>query len=630
MKHGYLWLTLRLMRKQKVRTGVIFCGIFFSCFLLSSFISLGYDFGMQVHGGTSQKTEFDGTQSILFILVLVLLLLVVSCSVILLHNLFSLTLLQKWRSMNLLLTLGAAQSKVISMVLTEIGIIYCIAAPLGQIVSFLLGKWINVKFDSPTWMTSGIMIWMLVISCICGVMPIIITFRKSMHLSAIGGFPRIRHNSRKKHHPSSCFTSFMAKKYYLANRGHYIRIILTIAAVIVLYVPVSYLINTNLQVQQSELYKKYGISYTYAPQNEEELIVSLEEHRRLSEVNTDGASMVYVTLPGFVSVKSELLSDDLLDVLRKAGWSEETTWESLCMLYFLEDACYESYLRSCIHDNVNSTGSYPVIMYNKYINRTSWTENANHLYLETPLLNTETECSDVKVYYDYSDGELTTDPIIVPNTLSNELPDGIDFTGNISFILPLSQLEVVCSTMESFWDVQVYGCFEDKNEALFDKMQQSLEENMMGQLRYTRKVFQEWYQSMKGIHMAMTSICATLFFIAVLNVFSTLIFQYIERKKGLSVLWSLGQTKNELLKILLLENVRIFAAAIMIGIPAASILCYYIYSIFRYVWYIDFVLPYNQIILIITSAMIVSIIAILINWRLMKHQNYLQAIRNIS
>lgn len=196
--------------------------------------------------------------------------------------------------------------------------------------------------------------------------------------------------------------------------------------------------------------------------------------------------MVYVTLPGFASVKSVLLSEDLLDVLRKTGWKEETTWESLCMLYFLEDSCYETYLQSCTHDNVNSTGSYPVIMYNKYINRTSWTENANHLYLETPLLNTETECSGVKVYYDYSDGELTTDHIIVPNTPSNDLPEGIDFTGNISFLLPLSQLEVVCSTMESFWDVQVYGCFEDKNEALFDKMQQSLNENRMGQFKGLR------------------------------------------------------------------------------------------------------------------------------------------------
>lgn len=627
MKHGYLWLTLRLMKGQKLRTWTIFCGILFSCFLLSAFGSLGYDFWMQIHEGTSQKTEFDATQWILVALVLVLLLLVVSCSVILLHNLFSLTFLQKWRSLNRLMILGATQSNIISMVVTEIGIIYCVATPLGQILSFLLGKWIDVKFEPPLWMLGGILIWMLVISCICGIRPALLTIRKPMLLSGMGSFPKIRHCSRKKRRHSSCFASFMAKKYYLANRGHYIRIILTIIVVIVLYVPVSYLINTNLQVQQSELYKKYGISYTYAPQNEEELIVSLEEYRSLAEVNTDGVSMVYVTLPGLASVKSELLSDDLLDVLRKAGWNEEAIWESDSMLYFLEDAYYETYLQSCSNGNVNTANSFPVIMFNKYINRTSWADNTDNLYLETSLLNKETGYSGVEVYYSFSDGELTTDQSIVPNMLSNELPDGIDFTGNISFILPLSQLEVVCSNMESFWGVQVCGCFEDNNETLFDNMYQCLGENMMGQLRYTRKVFQEWYQSMKGIHMAMASICAILFFIALLNVFSTMIFQYIERKKGLAVLWSLGQTKNELLKILVLENVRSFAAAIIIGVPASSILCYYIYSIFRYVWCIDFVLPYIQIILIIISAMIVSVIAILIDWRLMKHQNYLQAIR---
>ena len=641
MKHGYLWLTLRLMRKQKLRTWTIFCGILFSGFLLSVFGGLGYNFWNQVHEGTSEAAEFDSTQWILIALVLVLLLLVSACSVILLHNLFSLTFMQKWRSLSRLMTLGAVQNNIIFMMAVEIGVIYCMAAPLGPVFAFLLGRWINVKVEFPFWMLSGILIWILVISCICGIRPALLAIYKPPLLFGTGNFLKKRHKSFRipGHFPG--FAAFMAKKYYLVNRGHYNRIILTIVAVIVLYVPVSYLINTNLYVQHEGLYQKYGIQYTYTPQNYEELMDSLEEYRDLTEENMDGDSMVYVSMFGIVSVKSELLSRELLGVLSKAGWNEKEVWETDSMIYFLEDACYETYLSSCsiqktVTDSADATSC---VLVNQYINRSSWKENGDKLYPKTSLLNTEiwkglnedNTDSGIKIYCDFSNGEVNEDQCISPDMLADELPEGIDFTGKITLILPLSQFEVIYTSMKDFWNVQeICGQFEDYNEELFDNLQQRLGSNGIGNLRYTRKIFREWYDSMNGIHMAMTSICVILFFIALLNIFSTMIFQYIERKHGLAVLWSLGQSENGLLKILVLENIRNLVIAIIIGIPVSGILCYYIYSIFRYVWRIDFILPFGQIILIILSALMVSVAAILIDWRLMKHQNFLQDIRDIT
>ncbi len=49
MRWGFLWLTLRLIMKQRLRTITLFCGIFFSSFLLNAFGSLGYYFWTQVH-----------------------------------------------------------------------------------------------------------------------------------------------------------------------------------------------------------------------------------------------------------------------------------------------------------------------------------------------------------------------------------------------------------------------------------------------------------------------------------------------------------------------------------------------------------------------------------------------------
>lgn len=266
MKHVYLRLTLRLMKKQKLRTLTIFCGILFSCFLLSAFGEFGYDFWHQVHEGTTERIEFDSTQFVLAALITVLLSLVTVCSVILLYNLSSLAFLQRWRCMNCLMTLGAERSSILFMMAEEIAIIYVIAAPLGQGLALLVGRWAGAKITPPLWMCGEILLWVWIISCICGAKTILEAMRKLLYLSGkviSAGKTRNRRDGNCRR--SLGVTSFMARRYYRANRGRYIRMILTFIAIIVLYVPASYLINTNLHVQQHELTRKYGIQYQFVP-----------------------------------------------------------------------------------------------------------------------------------------------------------------------------------------------------------------------------------------------------------------------------------------------------------------------------------------------------------------------------
>ena len=73
----------------------------------------------------------------------------------------------------------------------------------------------------------------------------------------------------------------------------------------------------------------------------------------------------------------------------------------------------------------------------------------------------------------------------------------------------------------------------------------------------------------------MVAVCLILLTIALVNVFSTIVFQYIDRKRGLAMLWSLGQTKQGLLRILILETARSFFLAALIGIPVSCLLCYH-------------------------------------------------------
>ena len=144
MRWGFLWLTLRLIMKQRLRTITLFCGIFFSSFLLNAFGSLGYYFWTQVHEGNSDTSTFNSTELALTVLAVILLTIVLVCSAVLLHNLFALTFFQKWHSLGRLITLGATWQQLFLMVVIEIGIIYCIAVPLGLIVTIALEKSISI------------------------------------------------------------------------------------------------------------------------------------------------------------------------------------------------------------------------------------------------------------------------------------------------------------------------------------------------------------------------------------------------------------------------------------------------------------------------------------------------------
>lgn len=626
MKHGYIWLVLRLMGKQKSRTVTVFCGILFSGFLLDAFGRLGYYFWTQVHNGTSETTEFDSTQLVLTILAIVLILLVMLCSVILLHNLFSLTFIQKWNSLRRLMALGAAGKNILFMVLAEISIIYCFAVLLGEISVCLLEKCIHIKSGFPVWMSAGIWIWVFAVSCICGVKPVLYTYRKSL-LCDTDITCKSRYRSTKNSCHKTHFAAFMASRYFRVNRRYYIRIILAFTTVFVLYIPVSYLIHTNFHVQQAVLDQKYGIHYHDVPEDHKALEASIKKCQKLAGENTGGDSVIYVRLAGRASVKAKLLSTGLLDVLEKAGWQKQKILESDSSIYFLDDAHYETYLQSCVE--VKESGHSSVILVNRYINRVKYREG-NFLFPEVDLLNKNADISSIMIASGINEMGEAGGPYIYPEGLASEVPEGIDFTGDVTVILPLSSLKTVRCTGKDIQRFSVHGCFEEHNGTLFHKLQKVAGSDKNGKLVYTRKLFQDWYDSMHEIHLAMTLICGHLFFIAVLNVFCTMIFQYMERKRGLSVLWTLGQTEKGLLHILALENIRSIAISMAAGIPLSCALCYYIYGIFRTVWRINFMLPFEQILLMVTAMMVVSVFVILAEYRLLNRQNFLQNIRDYT
>lgn len=660
-KHCFLWLTLRLMKKQKSESRSVFCCMLFSSILLHVFCGLGCYFFNQVHGEKSGAASFGLGQLILAALAAVLLILVFSCSAVLIRNLFSLTFVQRWKSLGRFFILGATGKDILFMAAAETGLLMVIAVPAGCMLSILIGRLLGFRLEMPFWILAGIQMWLALFSCCCGVLPVWRALCRPLQLSGTGyiDVPMdvfCRRADGKKGYGKSgtyIFAGFMSEKYYLADRKRHRRIVFTILAAVLLYVPAAYLIDKNLEMDRSGFLEKYGITYTCTPKDREQLQAAMEECRNLkAEAASASAEAVsYVCMPGTAFIASALLSSDLLSALEKAGWTEERELHADCDIYFLDDECYGRYLQSCtVLDRVSAADRqvFPVLV-NRYMNRTSYKKDASLLFRETALLHEDairavnenarsraTELagrtavlSDLKIYCGILQEQPDQRKCMYPAVCCDELPEGIR-AGNVTVILPLSQLSVFCPDFEQYgWGMSVCALFADTEETLFETLQQELGRNAAGKLRNDRQEYLEWYDSLHEIHLALLAVCGNLFFTALLQVFSMLLFHCMQRRHGLAVLWSLGQTRQSLTAILALESLHSFVRAMLLAIPVSCGLCYYIYCIYRYVWQTAFALPLEQLARIAGMLAVTAAAAVAVSRERMNRQDFLQEIRNM-
>ncbi len=695
MKTYFLWLALRLMKKQRLRTITVFCSILLSSFLLYAFCGMGYYFWVQVHGGHLETAVFDSSQRVLAALAAVLAGIVFFCSAVFIRNLFALTFPQKWASLYRLLLLGAAGRELFFLAAVELGTLFAAASPSGWMLAQAAARLAGISPGMPPWIAGCIQVWLFALSCFYGIRPVLRAMRGPFLVSGVAStayfrIPQKRHRQKKykqkplylqalrekagtqrlQHHPRS-FAFYMSKKYYLAGRRQYGRIAFTIAAAILLYVPASYLVDTNLQINRTGLYQTYGITYSCIPSDQAQLYQGIDECRYLQDTAKSAAAMCYVKMPGTASIEAGLLSSRLLDVLEKSGWPHGPQFSANSSIYFLEETNYRAYIRDCGFQQPASLDLHhcPAVLVNRYINRTSYLSRQDSrqvgiLSPEAPLLSSaaagqinknsgsaNTSASrpvsgktgstaskaGIKIYCgilpDQAPGQPETRFALSDFICTDKLPEGIE-AGDVAAILPLGVLSsapVLGPEKHSpaIFGIEVCGLFADKDETLFETLKQELGAGAAGKLRNTRQEFQQWYDSLHEIHVAISAICGILFFTALFHIFSTMLFHCLQRCHGFAVLWSLGQARQGLAAVLVLESIRSFLRAAVSGIPVSCVLCYFIYRVYRNVWRIEFCLPYTQMGQIAAAAVLALAVAVAAGCVLMGRRDFLREIRNV-
>ena len=148
------------------------------------------------------------------------------------------------------------------------------------------------------------------------------------------------------------------KIHMLLNRGQRAHsLFVSMVLAMLLYIPVSYLINTNLDVHR-DISQTYGIEYSCHVENDKALAQSLQEYNTLAAQCSDVSSMVYVQQTVMVRIYREALSGELIKALKAAGWSEEEFWENQATLVFLEDSIYDEWMKVLDADNGQNNPLY--------------------------------------------------------------------------------------------------------------------------------------------------------------------------------------------------------------------------------------------------------------------------------
>ncbi len=523
MRRFDLWLALRLLAGQKLRAATLFCGMLASSFLVDAFGQLGGWLLREVCG-EGERARFDGTFGVLAVLAAVLVLLVCFCAYVLLRNLYTVTLVQRQKSLIRLRALGADRRTLGCVTLVELIVLFPAAALPGVFLARLTVRCAGVS-DMPFRIDAAALGAVLAAAALCALRPLSGALRaadrnagcvgqrkkrragnagqrKKRHAGRAGHLlrkrrsekPRIGQTRRRKIRVRSTrqrmgsFYRYMARAYREADRGRYRRITAAFAVAILLFVPADHVIGTNLALHRAGLDMKYGVQYDAGPRDEAELQAALAACKRLAAQNAPDASVTYAALPVTAEVEPGILSGELRALLRESGWEEEPAFAAAGTLLFLDEGSYAAYVRAC-----GGGADCPAVLIDRYTNRAAWKSDARAWPRETALLSDAGAAGLAGSLRFFSPDEERRPFRVAPGLVTDKLPDGVDFDGNLTVILPLGMLPALQFSQTQIGFLRVCGKYEDAGASSFQELVSCLGADALGALRNSREIFAEWY-----------------------------------------------------------------------------------------------------------------------------------------
>jgi len=612
-----------------------------------------------MYSGVSKYSNF---YTVLYSLSAILVVLIMSGSVSLIYNAFSISVSERTKQIGLLSSVGATHKQIRKCIFYEAMFVSVIGIPIG-ILSGLAGIGITLsivgqKLTSlyngyvPYSLSLHVNIWTIVSAVLLALVTVLISAlipaRRATRITAIEAIRQTKEiNVRAKDVRTSKLTyrlfgleGVLARKHFRRNRRRYRTTVVSLFMSIVLFISASsfssYLKDSVTDVLET---RDYDISWSYNTKTNTEMTPQ-QVYEMLAQ--TDGMTdSVYA----FIEFGNAVINkEDMLDEFRErydtsAGETENGEensdfYDLPASVFIVPDKVFEGYISARGLNDADAV----VMAYVEGI------DAATRKYRKTEILRDTISVLDLKM------DKAIEDPI--PDGLTDEeldalmynrttidvgavvdsLPfaiNGAYFGTNITVMIPERCIPKYFAGMEITDEAQYF--FKGKDHAaLTEKLTAILDEHGLPSenLRDVADNEETNRNMIFIINVFAYGFIVLISLIAAANVFNTISTGINLRRREFAMLKSVGMTQKGFHKMMNYECLMYGTKSLLWGLPAAVGVTYLIYRSINAGYVTNFYIPWVSFVIAVFSVFAVVFATMLYSMNKLKNENIIDALRN--
>lgn len=557
---------------------------------------------------------------------------IVLTSVFCIKNSFDISITEKIRQYGMLSSIGATAKQIKQNVYYEAFLLGIVGIPLGilfgNLASFVLMHISGRLLSSITEMKLiyAFSWWAVLAAVLLGFVTVFLSARKSAAkaakispITAIRNSGNIQIQHKKLSTPKWARRIFgiggeIAYKNLQRSKKKYRTTVVSIVVCASVFIAMNSFVSMAFDMVEAE-FGSYDYDLEVYYEKNEATEGKIQEIRELDDVEESS-----IVCNGRIYVKTDNFTKEYLDIYPNAG-KEADEAEEIVGIVILDDAAYRAYVKELglDYDTVKSQG----ILLNQVI----------------AYVYDETKQADVTMYldrYTYQAGDTITGKAFLEEDDTNatqvsmeiamvtdNCPLGVSDVTSKARLVVHEDYEYLC-TYNMRW---LYLVAEDADDVQM-KIRDILDEEIFRIDNITEDV-----QTLEAVYTLMAiflyGFITVIALIGTTNIFNTITTNMSLRQREFAMLKSVGMTKPEFNRMILLESFFYGAKSLLIGIPIGCVLSYMMYSVMMDgVLVLPYKLPIEAIVTSIVAVFALIIVIMKYSINKINKQNIIETIRN--
>lgn len=615
-------------------------------------LKLEGDFGY--HG---ELLRFMGVSSIgnlnavLYSIGSILLVLIMTCSISLIYNSFSISVSERTRQYGLLSGAGATKKQLKASVFYEALYISVIGIPLGILAGILgIGVTLNLLEDtfksiasanSTVRFTLSVSVASIAVAAVAGIITILLSAyipaRRCARLSAMDAIRQVADIKMKPRNVKTWritrkvfgIEGDLALKNIKRNKKRYRSTVISLFVSIVLFISASslssYMIDSVTTVYQN---LNYDLSYRTGLNDKfDEKTQAVYE--RITRLGSIKKSSVINNMYARLTLPKSKVDDDYYNLIKSHGFlSDGDNLDIFISLYYLDDVTFKEFLKEI--------GENQALYFDEenprclVVDRQQYFDYTQERMIDQNILKQEV-VKEIDVTIDNEQGY---EPVkLAIGKYVSDTPIGIrhysDYN-SITVMIPQSIKDSVFAEYKDMWDTNLTMYFTSDNpfKAAEEIAEILLEEGLStSKLSNHAEILANTRNIVTIINVFAYGFIILISLITVANVFNTISTNMELRTREFAMLRSVGMTSKGFRKMVSFESVFYGLKALIYGLPVAVGITYLIYKSMLQGVDVRFYIPATSMCITVIMVFVVVFATMTYSMNKLKKKNILEGLR---